>query len=172
MPDKRLDQIVGQLMSVLLIAIPAGLLLTYGLAVYLPATHKAYAIDTKVDVPAEIYRDAPFTVVLFARSSCGVCERSKEIFSVALNRAREQQHVNVTLVVPTTLSDGDRSYGRDLGIDPERVVHLPSSALLHVVPTILVVDRTGTIRFARSGVPPLLSGPQLANEVLAAMQGS
>src|SRR5258705_13348864 len=40
----------------------------------------AYRTGQTIDVPAEWYQSSPYTIVLFARASCGACQQAQPFF--------------------------------------------------------------------------------------------
>jgi thiol-disulfide isomerase/thioredoxin len=127
-----------------------------GLALYVSAgrlSAPAYATNQRVDLPASLYEGAERTLLLVARSSCGGCQAAKPFLTQLVTAARRVPGTRVSLIVPR-LSTTENVFASEMGFSPAEVVALDVSRFnLRLVPTILVVDGSGIIRFVHESPP-------------------
>ena len=117
----------------------------------------AYAVGGRIDVPQAAYGSAPLTLLLFARSGCGACQTSKPAFASLIAGLRDNSAVRVALIVREGTQAGEREYVRDLGLEEDGLVGVDFSALrLQRVPTTVLVDRQGEVRYILEGPPSVL----------------
>ncbi len=119
-----------------------------------PARTAAYAVGGRIDVPPSVYTATPYTVILFARSTCAFCERAKPLFAQLATALADDPAVRMVMVSAASGGAGDRDYARAIGLDEGRLVVVdPGSLKLKTVPTIVLVDREGRVQFSHEGVP-------------------
>ena len=105
-----------------------------------------YVAGDRVDIDGAIYQSAPFTVVVFARSTCPSCQRSVPFYAQVVAAATARGIAGV-LVTPEVDVEAERAYAATLGIESGRVYTVtPGSIKLRAVPTLMVVDSSGQIR--------------------------
>jgi hypothetical protein len=116
---------------------------------------EAYAVNQVVDVPHAIYDSSSYTLLIFARSTCEVCQRSSG-FLRRLAAEASTAGVNVRLVSSTPVVGSELAFARVLGLGDAQVAPVDLKTVrLRRVPTIVLVDRSGEIHYAReSAVPP------------------
>lgn len=121
----------------------------------------AYAVRGRIDAPPEVYRTSPYTLVVFARSTCAVC-RSAVPFLTTLVREAAADGVAVRLVSSAPVAPDERAFAETWGLDPAAIVgvDLRSMRVRHV-PTIVLVDREGEIHYAREGAIPAAAQDEL-----------
>jgi hypothetical protein len=118
----------------------------------------AYVEGDLIDVPRNLYASTSATVLIFARSSCSVCQRAQPSFAASVRQLRTLPGVAVRLVPTGAKSDDEAAYGRAIGLSEAEITPVAVQTLrLRVVPTVVVVDRNGRIQFSAEGV---LSGAQ------------
>ncbi len=106
----------------------------------------AYSVGEQVDVDPAIYGASDRTIVLFARSTCGVCLRGVPFFASVFAAGREQG-ATVAMVTPSSDLAAEGAFAEQMGLARNQVHHSPSGSIrLRAVPTLMVVDRTGTIQ--------------------------
>jgi hypothetical protein len=128
-----------------------GIRSTLGL---MPAAARSYQHGEHIDVPSSLYGSSPYTVVLFARSDCGVCQRIKPWLSETIAAVEGQTPAKVMMVATNSRLDEEVFYAREIGLGPERVVQLASTTLkVRQVPTLVLVDRRGTVQYSVDGAP-------------------
>jgi hypothetical protein len=125
----------------------------------------AYAAHSRIDVPPEVYRTSPYTLVVFARSTCAVC-RSSVPFLATLVRKAAASGVAVRLMSSAPVAPDERAFAETWGLDPAAIigVDLRSMRVKHV-PTVVLVDREGEIHFAREGAIPAAAQDELLNRL-------
>jgi hypothetical protein len=114
----------------------------------------AYAADQLIDVPAGVYDSSPNTLILFARSTCAVCQRLVPFFRRLVDGA-EKSGIHVRLVSASPLNPAELAFARALGLGDDDVAPVDVKSLrLQRVPTIVLVDQRGEIHYAREGAVP------------------
>lgn len=113
-----------------------------------------YVANQLIDVPATVYDSSPHTLILFARSTCAVCERSVPFFGRLVDEARKFG-IQVRLVSASPLDPAELAFARGLGLGDDDVAPVNLKALrLQHVPTIVLVNQRGEIHYAREGAVP------------------
>jgi thiol-disulfide isomerase/thioredoxin len=113
---------------------------------------RGYAAGDRVDVPDTIHDSAPFTLLIFTRSSCSACERAKPIVAHLAAALRDRAAVRLMLIVEEGTEAIEREYLRDVGLAEDRLAALDFRTLrLRRIPTTLLVDRAGRVRQAHEG---------------------
>lgn len=126
------------------------------------ADQPAYAVGDRIDVPPKLYDSAPLTLLLFARSECSGCQSAKPAFAGLVSALREHDTVRVILTVAEGTEPGERQYLHDLGLDNSRLATLDFGRLvLRRVPAMVLVDRTGTVRYSLEGPPSVLDQAEI-----------
>ena len=114
----------------------------------------AYARHGHIDVPAAVYSSSPYTLVLFARSTCPVCRQSVPLLGRLIQESRAAG-VQVRLLSVAPVADDELTYAQAIGLDASQVVGANLKALrVKRVPTVVLVDRQGEIHYAREGAAP------------------
>jgi thioredoxin-related protein len=112
-----------------------------------------YAVGQRIDTP-DIYSGSRFTIILFARSSCGACQAAKPQLRAIANLASTYLGVQMIVVPASDWSPEEGAYIHDLGLREEAVRHLSVSELkVRMVPTLVVVDQRGRIQLVQEGAP-------------------
>lgn len=120
-----------------------------------PRVSPAYARGDRIDVPPSIYESSAFTVVLFARSDCGVCQRVKPWLSEMRAAVEARPAVQVVMVAINARLDDEVEFAREIGLGRERVFPLtPQGLKARLTPTLVLVDRQGTVLFSIDGAAP------------------
>lgn len=130
----------------------------------------AYATHGRIDVPSAIYESSPHTLVVFARSTCTVCQRSVP-FLAQLVREAARAGVQVRLLSSAPLTSDELAYARALGLDPTQVVATDWKTLrVKRVPTLVLVNQRGEIDYAREGSVPALEQEDLLRQLRSLMR--
>jgi thiol-disulfide isomerase/thioredoxin len=117
-----------------------------------PASAPAYVAGTRIDTPAAWHEASPYTLVLFAQASCGACQRAQPFLRQLV--ARFADRAPVVYVTPGANRDDEFAFGQSLGLPDATIRWAPVDIRARVTPTLVLVDRTGTILHAWEGVPP------------------
>ena len=112
----------------------------------------AYAVGQAIDVPAEWYRTSPYTLVVFARASCGACQTAQPFLQKLVADVRGKGQV--VFASPGLEPDSDREYAQQLGVAADLTRQVPAGLRVRATPTLVLVDRTGRILGAWEGVGP------------------
>jgi hypothetical protein len=132
------------------------LVVTTAVALYIAVgrmSAPAYAAGQQVDLPATLYAGAPRTLLVIARSSCGGCQAAKPWLRDLVDEARRAGPVRVALLVEKP-EPAEHAFAREIGVAPEDVVAVELTRFkVRRVPTILLVDGGGAIRFSHEDAP-------------------
>lgn len=144
MTETRLQRII-QLAMVAMIA-GTTLVVTHMLRAG-TAKPVTYAVGETLDVL--LANREQHTVVLFARSGCGACQRAKPLFRKIVSAAYAN-HYRIVLASP----QAEREYASDIGVQPADVVQLEKAPpKLPYTPTLLVADANRHLEFVYVGIP-------------------
>jgi len=114
----------------------------------------SYSAGEHIDVPASIYERASHTLVVFAESGCGACQRMKPMLAALVRAASQISSAAVVMVSPASDRDAQLRYASEIGLDNSRVTALDLTALrLRSVPTVAVVSPDGRVHYAHTGAP-------------------
>jgi thioredoxin-related protein len=159
-PSVARDQLVGRIaVGAAAAAILLVLLTTVALAVpgvrtalgFERARGTGYAVGQRVDLVPPGSESRRHTLLIFARHDCGACQQSKSAFADLVRDLREQG-VDTVIVTNQHQRPSQVAYGQELGVREERVLSLDLSTLkVQLVPSIVLVDRAGTVVYARAG---------------------
>jgi len=119
-----------------------------------PAAAVGYAQGEIVDLPATVYSEGELTLVLIARSSCGASQTGRPFFAQLIARASRVAGIRAVMVSGRNARDDEDRYARAVGLNEAALVRMELSHLrVKEVPTVLLVDRMGRIRYVQSGLP-------------------
>jgi hypothetical protein len=119
-----------------------------------PVMTPSYAPGDRIDLPASTYEASSYTVILFVRSDCGVCQRIKPWLTQLAATLQRQPAVRVVVVASGGHASDEVRYAAELGVGSERVFVVPSGALkLRSVPAFVLVDQRGAVRYSQEGAP-------------------
>ena len=128
------DEVVRRISTAVLVVcltaslVAAGLVLSPRLRTWVglgpvPAA-PAYVAGDTIDVPADIFRERPLTLIVFGRSTCPACQASVPAYHAAVAAAAERS-IHSWLVTPLSELAPERVFARALGIEADRVLHIP-----------------------------------------------
>jgi hypothetical protein len=138
--------------SLLILAATAAVLVIQGLR-GAPTTPPAYEVGQQVDLPSDLYDGRAHTLVIFARSSCAVCQRVKPFLVDLTAEARGASAMRTVVLTSGRDRPEELEFAESIGVPEFDVENRPSGLRLHTVPTVLVVDRAGRILLALEGEP-------------------
>jgi peroxiredoxin len=133
-----------------------------------PAPQPAYAAGQTFDAPREWYSGAPRTLVIFARASCGACEKAQPFLKELVGTLGD--NAAAVMAHPPGAPDDDAQFARSLGISDDHIVVVGNTLRVRSTPTIVLVDQSGTILHAWEGVGPPENHPKIAAAIKAALQ--
>ena len=115
-------------------------------------TTAGYAVGDRIDVPESIYASAPHTLVIFARSRCGVCQREQPVLKRFIASLGGPPRVAIAMISGTDDPDADGAYARALGLGDRALTLLDLKRLrVGVVPVVALVNRSGTVEYVHTG---------------------
>jgi hypothetical protein len=117
------------------------------------AAAPAYALGEQIDVPAEVYAASSATVLIFARSTCGACQRAQPEFTALISRLRSERSTDVRLMTTGAGRSEEASYARAIGLTDRELSVADARVRVRIVPSLVVVDRHGVIKFFSEGIP-------------------
>ncbi|MEZ5315966.1 MAG: hypothetical protein R2752_01050 [Vicinamibacterales bacterium] len=112
----------------------------------------AYRSGDAFDAPAGWYQESPYTLVLFAQSMCGACQKAEPYLRTLV--AHLDGRASVVLASPVGRTAGEAAFARRLGLADTALVEAPRSLRARRTPTLVVVDRAGHVLGAWEGVGP------------------
>src|SRR5438093_1281508 len=77
----------------------------------------AYRAGDVVDTPAEWYGQTPYTLIVFAESQCGACDRAKPFFQSLVSRVRPTG-ARIVLANVDAAGHPDTAFAGAIGVDP------------------------------------------------------
>lgn len=111
-----------------------------------------FVAGTPSGLPSSLTGGADRTVLIFVSDTCAACQRSQPFHRELLGLAGARLAVRVLL---TTSNGSIESLAAALGAPADAVIAFdPRGTRLQVVPTVLVVDRAGTVLEMKEGVLP------------------
>jgi peroxiredoxin len=116
------------------------------------APEPAYLAGTTIDTPTEWYQGASHTLLLFARASCTACRAAQPFFKRLIDDIGAT--ARVVLVTSAGEADEDARYARELGLQDHAIRTAVPGLNVRVTPTLVLVNRQGTIIQAWEGVGP------------------
>ena len=149
--ELRTDRIVGR--AALAASVALALLLvgtiawiTASVRGWLPSSRAPYVVGELIDVPAAVYRQTPFTIVLFARSNCGACESAVPFHQSLVTLVAGRPNARMVLVSPIADRAREVTYAGTLGLADAAVIPWPTPApRVRAAPTLVVVNDRGVI---------------------------
>jgi hypothetical protein len=127
-----------------------------------PSTSAAYKVGERIDLPPTIHESSPWTVLLFTRAGCGACQTAKPAFASMIDGLRDKSSVRALMVVREGSEAEERDYLRAIGLGDDRLIGVDFRNLrLRRVPTMLLVDRRGEVRYSVEGAPTLLDQAEM-----------
>ena len=138
----------------------------------------AYNAGERIDVPEGWYEESPHTLVLFAQARCGACLKAQPFLADLVTMVEGRAAVVLaypSLALrpgsPTGRHETELRYALSLGIPETAVFEAPSGLRAQVTPTLVLVDRLGTVIGAWEGARPDEQGP-IAETIAAAVATS
>jgi hypothetical protein len=115
-----------------------------------PKAAAAYAAGQMADVPVEWYQHDAYTLVIFARASCGACEKAQPFLAGLVRHV--QGRAGVVMAGPASTHDEDVRFANSLGIGDARTHVVPSTARVRATPTLVLLNQRGLVVEAWEGV--------------------
>jgi thioredoxin-related protein len=116
------------------------------LALGLDDSRDAYRVGDRIDTQPETYQESAYTLIVFARASCGACQKARPVLSDVIRQADDSEELRVSLIMPAESRADGLEYVRQLGLSESRLFPAALRRLkVRVVPTAVFVDHTGMI---------------------------
>ncbi len=131
-----------------------------------PPPEPAYRAGQPVDVPTDWIDDRDVTVVLFAQSGCGACQKAGPFFVELIKTLRDRAGF---VLATHGRAEDERFYAKSLGVDDGSIYATPDAARVKLTPTLLVVKRDGRILHAWEGVGPEDQQKTIRDAILSAI---
>ena len=80
-----------------------------------PVPRAGYAAGDRLDVPAGIYDRHAYTVVIFARSGCGVCQQLKPALARVTAAVAAMPSMGVAVIAPDSNPRAEEQFAREIG---------------------------------------------------------
>jgi len=126
-------------------------------------------VGERIDLPATIHESFPLTLLLFTRAGCGACQTAQPAFASLVGGLRDRSSIRTLMIVREGTEPEEREYLRAIGLDEDRLIGVDFRNLrLRRVPTMVLVDRHGEVRYSLEGVPTALNQEELLR-IAAAM---
>lgn len=129
-----------------------------------PTEVSPYRPGATIDTPVEWHESSAYTLVLFARSSCEACQTAAPFFR-ELVRTVAEKHA-VVFVTSRAEHEIDTAFASGLGLDSAAVKQAVPGLRVRVTPTLVLVNRQGTIIEAWEGVGPDSNQAAIRNAIL------
>jgi hypothetical protein len=160
--DQKTDRLLGRTAGFANATLAVALGLTLAVVVW-PRIERAVGIEPQaapaayragqtIDVPVDWYQSSPYTLVVFARASCGACQQAQPFLQQLV--ADVSTRGTVVLASPGLEIEHDRNYARQIGLRDEQTRHAPAGLRVRATPTLVLVNRRGQILGAWEGVGP------------------
>ena len=117
-----------------------------------PPPPPAYSAGQQVDVPGTWYKDSSTTLIIFARASCAACEKAQPFLKNLVTRVRGK--AVAVMAHPAGAAEEDVAFANSLGIAGEQIKLVPAGLRVRATPTLVLVNRNGTVLDAWEGAGP------------------
>ena len=114
---------------------------------------RIYRQGDRTELPSMLGLDFDNAVLIFARSSCGGCQRAKGFLRSLVAAVQARSTSNILILSQGKDREREAEYAHAIGLPAESLLGMPAGFRVRVVPTLLVVDRTGTVLLVREGMP-------------------
>ena len=111
-----------------------------------------YVAGGQIDTPADWYQSSEYTLVLFARASCGACEKAQPYLQQLVEFLGGRARVVVGGGADTR--DQDAAFATSIGVPAADFKATPAGLRVRSTPTLVLVDRKGAILASWEGVGP------------------
>ena len=111
----------------------------------------AYVAGQQVDVPAHWYNGADKTLLIFAKASCKACEKAQPFIKGLVGRVNGRA---AAVMAHPPGDPADLKFAQSLGITEDYVVTVGKGLRVKATPTILLLNKNGTVLDAWEGVGP------------------
>jgi hypothetical protein len=110
----------------------------------------AYSTGQQIDVPRDWYGSASHTLVLFARASCGACDKAQPFLKSLVSSLNGR--AAAVMAHPAATVAEDAAFARGLGIADSDIRVVTADLRVRATPTLVLVNQQGAILAAWEGV--------------------
>jgi thiol-disulfide isomerase/thioredoxin len=114
-----------------------------------PPAPPAYIAGQGIDVPAAWYASSPRTLILFARDSCGACQKAQPFLKTLVAGLKDK--ASVVMAHPAGTDVEDVAYAKGLGLADANIHVVTANLRVKATPTLVLVDQQGRILAAWEG---------------------
>lgn len=136
--------------------ISAGLVLLTVVVLFLPAvlirlglraeTTGSYPVNSVIDVAPDVYEGSTYTLIVFARSTCQVCQKVRPLVADVVTATKSSPEFQRRLIAVAGAGPDEIDFGESLGFSRDEIVGRSQRHLrLETVPTLVIVSRTGRV---------------------------
>lgn len=111
---------------------------------------EGFTVGARVSVAPLQPQTARLTVIVLSRASCAASRRAENSLRDLAVRARRLGDVNVALASTSHRLEDDTTWAARLGV-PTTISGLSVASRVRLIPAVLVVDRSGRVRYYREG---------------------
>jgi len=111
-----------------------------------------YVAGGQIDTPADWYHSSEYTLVLFARASCGACEKAQPYLRQLVEFLGGRAAVVVAGGADTRAEDA--AFAKSIGVPETAARTTPAGLRVRSTPTLVLVNRQGAILASWEGVGP------------------
>jgi thiol-disulfide isomerase/thioredoxin len=114
-----------------------------------PPAPPAYIAGQGIDVPAAWYSTSAHTLILFARDSCGACQKAQPFLKTLV--AGLNNKAAVVMAHPAGTDVEDVAFAKGLGLADANIHVVTSNLRVKATPTLVLVNQQGEILAAWEG---------------------
>jgi thiol-disulfide isomerase/thioredoxin len=111
-----------------------------------------YLPGGQIDTPPEWSASSEYTLVVFARASCGACEKAQPYFQQLVEFLGHR--AAVVVAGGSNTRDEDAAFARSIGVAESFFKTTPAGLRVRATPTLVLVNRRREILAAWEGVGP------------------
>ena len=127
----------------------------------------AYSAGQKIDVPAEWYSGSPKTLLIFARATCGACQKAQPFIKGLVGRLNGR--AAAVMAHPAGDPD-DLKYAESIGVTESNIVVVRPGLRVRSTPTIVLLNENGTVLDAWEGAGPPEKQASIVKAIDAALR--
>jgi len=130
-----------------------------------PPPPPAYIAGQGIDVPAAWYSASPRTLVLFARDSCGACQKAQPFLKTLVAGLKDK--ASVVMAHPAGTDVEDVAFAKGLGLADANIHVVTANLRVKATPTLVLVNQQGEILAAWEGAGKADRQAEITKSILA-----
>jgi len=174
--NARIDRLLGRIALTVTLLLVIVLAATVGRVAgrraleslgWLAPSTSSYVVGDTLDLPPEVYRATPFTLVLFARSTCAACEAAAPFFQSIATEVAARSNARMVLSSPVDGPNASEiAYAHALGLEDRAVTPWRGvKPRVRNVPTLVMVNDAGVVLAAWQGAPAAADQPRVLQTI-------